>query len=84
MCDNCRKLIECPDGEKRRSLIRGSNTYTGTEINVEAVLDRDPKEGLKTFIHIETLELRNGEIYFDNIAFGINYCPFCGENLRGE
>ena len=84
MCDHCKKLIECPVGEKRKSLIDEGVTYTGSKVSIETVLDRDPREGLQAFIHMDITEPTTEGNLWSNYSFDINYCPFCGENLRGE
>lgn len=77
MCDFCKKLIECPVGEKRNAVL-ACNTVDGFNEKMEIVLDRYPDE-VNVFVHSTFTEVGTGR--WHNIVRNISYCPMCGMKL---
>lgn len=73
MCNKCKKLVECPVGEKRVVTLGGDGKEN---VKIEMVLDRY-KDHTDAFIHAEYA----GDMFWKNMPFSISYCPFCGEQL---
>lgn len=78
MCNFCKKLIECPVGEKRKAVL-ARNTADGCNEKMEIVLDRYPDKAY-VFIHSTFTEPVTGE--WHNIVRDISCCPMCGKKLN--
>lgn len=75
MCNFCKDLLKCPEGEKRKKTMKEDKTI---KASLEMVVDFDPREGKKAFIHADMVDDLG---CWHNMPFYISHCPCCGTFL---
>lgn len=78
MCDKCKSLIECGNGEKRISTVFKIENQECDWARADMVLTKDNSGTSDVFIAVQ---IAMGGRYA-NLPFDINYCPSCGRKLR--